>query len=164
MIKMSKLSRLLLLGCATAALSACFTTTQTSQPFVSAFYSADVVRYVTAGRAMPLETVGQPFAGMDSDDVTWHTAQRMKLPAWFATRDFAPAPVRGTPSGNYRTVIVFNSADELAQLPGIGPTRAQSILEDRRRRGPYRRLEDLTRVRGIGPGTIARLRGHVILP
>lgn len=56
------------------------------------------------------------------------------------------------------------SADELAQLPGIGPTRAQSILEDRRRRGPYQRLEDLTRVRGIGPGTIARLRGRVILP
>jgi competence protein ComEA len=56
------------------------------------------------------------------------------------------------------------TAEALAQLPGIGPARAQAILEDRRRRGPYRRLEDLTRVRGIGPGTIARLRGRVRLP
>ncbi len=56
------------------------------------------------------------------------------------------------------------TAEMLAQLPGIGPTRAQAILEDRRRRGPYRRLEDLTRVRGIGPGTIERLRDRVRVP
>jgi hypothetical protein len=99
-------------GTSTAlALTACVTSTQTSKAYVSPFYSADVVRYVTSGGAMPLEVKGQPFAGMDGNNVTWHTAQRMELPSWFVTRKFAPAPVEGTPSGNYRTVIVFNSAE-----------------------------------------------------
>ena len=56
---------------------------------------------------MPLEVVGQPFANTDASDIARH----MKLPAWFAVRDFAPAPVPDTPSGNYRTVLVFNAAE-----------------------------------------------------
>ena len=49
------------------------------------------------------------------------------------------------------------TADELEGLPGIGPKTAQRILEDRRMRGPFRRPSDLTRVKGIGPKTLARL-------
>jgi hypothetical protein len=98
------------LACATL-LTACLGSSQTSEAYISAFYSRGVVAYVTQGGAMPLEVKGQPFAGMDGDDIAWHTAQRMKLPAWFATRDFAPAPVPGTPSGNYRTVLIFNSSE-----------------------------------------------------
>lgn len=60
-------------------------------------------------------------------------------------------------------VVELNRATEaeLAALPGIGPVKARAIVEDRRARGPYRRLEDLARVPGIGPATIARLRGRV---
>ena len=47
----------------------------------------------------------------------------------------------------------------LTLLPGIGPKRAASILEDRRAHGAIRRLEDLTRIRGIGPVTVRRLEG-----
>jgi hypothetical protein len=92
-------------------LTACGDVVRTSPPYISAFYSRGLVSYVTQDRAMPLEVVGQPFAGLDASDIAWHVAQRMKLPAWFAVRDFAPAPVEGTPSGNYRTVLVFNNAD-----------------------------------------------------
>lgn len=48
---------------------------------------------------------------------------------------------------------------ELAGLPGIGVGRARRILEDRDARGPFPTLDALDRVPGIGPGTIARLRG-----
>jgi competence protein ComEA len=56
--------------------------------------------------------------------------------------------------------IDLNRADraELLQLPGIGPKLAESIEADRREHGPFRSVDDLARVKGIGPATLARLR------
>jgi competence protein ComEA len=56
------------------------------------------------------------------------------------------------------------TAADLAGLPGIGPARATAIVESRRQDGPFRRIEDLQRVPGIGPKTVARLRNLVQLP
>ncbi len=51
--------------------------------------------------------------------------------------------------------------EELLSLPGIGPVKARSILDWRERNGSFRRVSDLTRVRGIGPKTVARLGNRV---
>jgi competence protein ComEA len=58
---------------------------------------------------------------------------------------------------------VLNVAEErdLVQLPGIGTKRAQAILTLRRKLGRFRRVEDLLRVRGIGPRLLRRLRPKV---
>ncbi len=53
------------------------------------------------------------------------------------------------------------NARELARLPGVGPTRAAAIVEDRDRNGHYLRVDDLTRVPGIGPKTVERVRPYV---
>ncbi len=66
--------------------------------------------------------------------------------------------------GRARVRLNRAGVEELATLPGIGPAKARAIVEDRRRRGPYRRLEDLARVPGIGPRTIARIRKCVLVP
>jgi len=50
------------------------------------------------------------------------------------------------------------SAEELEQLPGIGPAISERIVEDRRLRGPFRTVHDLQRVSGIGPRTLENLR------
>jgi competence protein ComEA len=42
------------------------------------------------------------------------------------------------------------SASELDTLKGVGPALAQRIIEERAR-GAFRRVEEITRVRGIGP-------------
>lgn len=47
-------------------------------------------------------------------------------------------------------------AELLAELPGIGPSKAAAIIEDREANGPYESAEDLTRVSGIGDGTVTR--------
>lgn len=49
------------------------------------------------------------------------------------------------------------TAEELALLPGIGPARAMAIVAARAG-DPFRQLEDLQRVHGIGPRTVASLR------
>lgn len=48
------------------------------------------------------------------------------------------------------------SAIELAQLDGIGETKALAIVADRQANGPFASTEDLTRVRGIGEATVAK--------
>lgn len=53
------------------------------------------------------------------------------------------------------------TAKELQELPGIGPVLAMRIVSWREAHGPFRRVEDLLAVPGIGPKTLERLRGKV---
>lgn len=46
---------------------------------------------------------------------------------------------------------------ELCRLPGIGPKRAEAIVEMRRKK-PFTRISQLLRIRGIGRKTLSRLR------
>lgn len=47
---------------------------------------------------------------------------------------------------------------ELESLPKVGPRTAEAIAQDREANGPFPTLEALTRVKGIGPKTLERLR------
>jgi competence protein ComEA len=47
-------------------------------------------------------------------------------------------------------------ARELAFVPGLSRRVAEEIVADREANGPFRDLEDLVRVRGIGPKRLAR--------
>jgi len=49
----------------------------------------------------------------------------------------------------------------LVQLPGIGPVLAQRIVAYRQANGPYRSVDDLLRVSGIGAKRLAELRSLV---
>lgn len=56
--------------------------------------------------------------------------------------------------------IDVNQADwpELALMPDIGEQLARRIVENRRQNGPFRDLDDLRRVRGIGPRTLEGMK------
>ena len=47
---------------------------------------------------------------------------------------------------------------EWMQMEGIGETMARNIVADREANGPFRSIEDLSRVRGIGDAIMTRLR------
>ena len=87
---------------------------------------------------------------------------------------FAPAvPVRGPPGpvegeaaapGHDPTeaadLLDLNRAGvaDLERLPGLGPVRARAIVEYRTRNGPFRSVDHVTAVPGIGPALLERLR------
>ncbi len=59
-------------------------------------------------------------------------------------------------------VVNVNEAtlQQLVLLPGVGPARAQAIIAHREQR-PFRRVDDLLQIRGIGRVTLERLRPYV---
>ncbi len=59
--------------------------------------------------------------------------------------------------------VDINKADwpELATLPGVGRKMAERIVQAREQNGPYRDLDDLRRVRGIGARTLETLRPYL---
>jgi competence protein ComEA len=52
------------------------------------------------------------------------------------------------------------TAQELQLLPGIGPAKAKLVI-DYRGAHPFRTIEELARVKGIGPKTVRKLRPHL---
>lgn len=74
--------------------------------------------------------------------------------AYFDHKQSSSAPTEGVVNVNTATV------EQLTLLPGIGPSRAEAIVEARQRR-PFRAVQDLLRVRGIGRSTLLRLRPYL---
>ena len=52
------------------------------------------------------------------------------------------------------------SVEELAQLPGIGPAKAQAIVSHRSA-NPFRKPEDLREVKGIGDKLYEQLKDQI---
>jgi competence protein ComEA len=59
--------------------------------------------------------------------------------------------------------ISLNSADaqQLQQLPGVGPVIAERIVAWRNTNGPFRSVAELGEVSGVGPAMIARIEDQV---
>jgi len=70
---------------------------------------------------------------------------------WFSN------PAWSAPKSNLLNVNTA-SASELQVLPGIGPKKADAIVNFRKENGPFRQVDDLVQVKGIGPKTLAKLR------
>jgi competence protein ComEA len=62
-----------------------------------------------------------------------------------------------------RIVLNLATEEEIQKLPGFGPSRARALVELRKRRGKFRSLSELLRVKGIGRKTLARLAPKVVL-
>jgi competence protein ComEA len=53
------------------------------------------------------------------------------------------------------------SKDELTALNGIGPVKAAAIITYREENGPFKSVDDLKKVYGIGEKLVARLRNEI---
>ncbi len=53
------------------------------------------------------------------------------------------------------------TAQELTSLQGIGPPKAQAIVEYRQKKGQFNSTKDLTKVKGIGPKIVEKLGSNI---
>jgi competence protein ComEA len=70
----------------------------------------------------------------------------------------------GTPSplgGDDLVDINTASVEELDQLPGIGPTIAQRIIDYREENGPFATIDDILNVQGIGSATFDEIKDMI---
>lgn len=64
---------------------------------------------------------------------------------------------------NSKISINDAEADQLDQLPGVGPSIAGKIVDYRDKNGPFRSLEQLTEVSGIGTKMLENIRDLIRL-
>jgi competence protein ComEA len=62
-----------------------------------------------------------------------------------------------SPLVNINTATVV----ELDTLPGIGPSKAAAIIDYRSTNGPFKKIEDIQNVKGIGPATFADMKSLI---
>jgi competence protein ComEA len=72
------------------------------------------------------------------------------------------APVAGQSKTKVAPTGVVNintaSAAELETLPGVGPKMAALILDYRQKNGPFKKIEELMNVRGLGEKNFLKLK------
>ena len=71
----------------------------------------------------------------------------------------APSTAKAAAAG----VLNLNtaSAAELDGLPGIGAKTAARIVEYRQKNGPFKKIEELMNVRGVGEKNFLKLKGQI---
>jgi competence protein ComEA len=83
----------------------------------------------------------------------------LALPAGVSAATTTKAPS----SGAAKAVININTADAAAldNLPRVGPKLATRIVEYRKANGSFKRIQDLMKVKGIGPKVFEKLKDQI---
>lgn len=61
--------------------------------------------------------------------------------------------------------VNINTADKeaLCTLPGIGPAIADRIIEYREKTEPFKNIEEITKVKGIGEKTFQKIKDTIVV-
>jgi competence protein ComEA len=86
----------------------------------------------------------------------------MKTPRWIKGTLISLALLAGPLSAAGPVDINTADAQTLAQqLDGVGPAKAQAIVEYRQANGPFKTVDDLEKVKGIGKSTLEKNRSRM---
>jgi competence protein ComEA len=79
------------------------------------------------------------------------------------TSQASPASSRAAAKGSAVGTVNLNtaSAGDLEALPGIGAKTAARIVEYRQKNGPFKKVEELMNVRGVGEKNFLKLKPQI---
>lgn len=107
------------------------------------------------GDAKLLKEIENTYAAEDKAYSTMGAAGSPGIPG--AT----PSALASAVSDSLRINVNKATAKELEQLPRIGPVISGRIIEYRTKNGPFKSVEDLVKVKGIGAKTLERIRPFI---
>ena len=89
-------------------------------------------------------------------------ARHVRPMRWLTSAALAAILALPCAAGAASTLVDLNSAtlEQLEELPGIGQAKAEAIIEERTK-SKFTSVDDLERVKGIGPAAMADLRDRV---
>jgi competence protein ComEA len=73
----------------------------------------------------------------------------------------SPPPPNGAAPATAMININTASVEELDKLPGIGPSIAKAIVDYRTKNGPFKKIEDINEVKGIGDALYAKIKDQI---
>ncbi len=108
----------------------------------------------TATKSVPTAQAKAPAASnsVSAKETKAKTAQTAPSPTGRTAAKLAPGE---------KININKATALELDRLPGIGPSRAQAILEYRTQSGNFKTVEDIQKVKGIKAGEFSKIKDYI---
>jgi competence protein ComEA len=82
-------------------------------------------------------------------------------PSFAQTKSPSPAGAAAKPASGAVVNINTATAAELDTLPGIGAKTAALIVEYRQKNGPFKKIEELMNVRGVGEKNFLKLKSQI---
>lgn len=75
------------------------------------------------------------------------------------------APALSSTSSEEKPKVDINNAsvEEIQKIQGIGPAKAAAIIAYREEHGPFRKIEDLLNVSGIGEKSLDKMKEQIII-
>jgi comEA protein len=98
----------------------------------------------------PIVTSSPTTTAIPAPSVATQTATPMKT---------SPPPIQQIGLININTA----NLQELDKISGVGPAYAQNIIDYRTANGPFKKIEDVVNVKGIGPKTFEKMKNEITI-
>lgn len=130
------------------------------EPGLYVLPSSSIVRdaILAAGGSLPnadLETINLAAPILDG--------QQIHIGSFQEASSATPIATSSISSSSSKMNVNTADAPELEDLPGIGPSLAQQIIEYRQEHGPFISIEDLLKVSGIGPTKLEQIKDLIVV-
>ena len=114
---------------------------------------------VEDGMQVRVPIIGKP-SPWDGEDYVVKSSDNQEYVSGGSGAGTAAASAESSPG---KININKATAKELQALPGIGPSYSQRIIEYREQSGGFKSVEDLQKVKGIGPAKMSDIRDKVCI-
>jgi competence protein ComEA len=100
-------------------------------------------------------------ADLDRINLAAHLVDQMQV--YVPHKGESAPPASGSTPGAATAKININTAsvEELDKLPGIGPSIAKAIVDYRTANGPFKTIEGINDVKGIGDALFAKIKDSI---
>lgn len=120
---------------------------------------ADALKDLVTFGSAPASTASAPAASSSSS--TPPTDSSSGKSTGSTSKSTKSTPSAGRLAAGEKVNINTATAEELDKIPGIGPAKAQAIVDYRTQNGKFKTIEDIQKVKGIKEGVFSKIKDYL---